>query len=34
ILTRPFARQSRWMRIGLPADAAALGRLGAALADG
>lgn len=34
ILTRPFAEQSRWLRIGLPADAAALGRLEAALADG
>lgn len=34
ILTRPFADQPRWLRIGLPADAAALTRLEAALADG
>ena len=34
ILTRPFANQPRWLRIGLPADAAALTRLDAALADG
>lgn len=34
ILTRPFANQPRWLRIGLPADAAALARLDAALADG
>lgn len=34
ILTRPFADQPRWLRIGLPADAGALARLGAALADG
>ncbi|WP_439569399.1 aminotransferase class I/II-fold pyridoxal phosphate-dependent enzyme [Sphingopyxis sp.] len=34
ILTRPFAEQPRWLRIGLPADAAALARLDAALADG
>lgn len=34
ILTRPFADQPRWLRIGLPADAAARVRLEAALADG
>lgn len=34
ILTRPFADQPRWLRIGLPADAVALVRLNAALADG
>lgn len=34
ILTRPFADQSRWLRIGLPGDAAALARLERALADG
>ena len=34
ILTRPFADQPRWLRIGLPADTAALARLDAALADG
>lgn len=34
ILTRPFADQPRWLRIGLPADAGALARLDAALADG
>lgn len=34
ILTRPFAEQPRWLRIGLPADTAALARLDAALADG
>ena len=34
ILTRPFAEQPRWLRIGLPADAAARTRLEAALADG
>ncbi|MEN3748182.1 aminotransferase class I/II-fold pyridoxal phosphate-dependent enzyme [Sphingomonas sp. HF-S3] len=34
ILTRPFAEQPRWLRIGLPADGAALDRLDAALADG
>jgi len=34
ILTRPFAGQPRWLRIGLPADANALARLDAALADG
>ena len=34
ILTRPFADQPRWLRIGLPADADALVRLEAALADG
>lgn len=34
ILTRPFADQPHWLRIGLPADAGALARLGAALADG
>jgi cobalamin biosynthesis protein CobC len=34
ILTRPFADQPRWLRIGLPADAEALARLEAALADG
>ena len=31
ILTRPFAQQPRWLRLGLPADAAALARLDAAL---
>jgi cobalamin biosynthesis protein CobC len=34
ILTRPFADQPRWLRIGLPADRGALARLEAALADG
>ncbi|HET6525349.1 aminotransferase class I/II-fold pyridoxal phosphate-dependent enzyme [Sphingopyxis sp.] len=34
ILTRPFADQPRWLRLGLPADAAALARLDAALGDG
>ena len=34
ILTRPFADQPRWLRLGLPADADALTRLDAALADG
>jgi len=34
ILTRPFADQPHWLRIGLPADAAALARLETALADG
>jgi len=34
ILTRPFVGQPRWLRIGLPADADALARLEAALADG
>jgi cobalamin biosynthetic protein CobC len=34
ILTRPFADQPRWLRLGLPADADALARLAAALADG
>ncbi|HEV7312215.1 aminotransferase class I/II-fold pyridoxal phosphate-dependent enzyme [Sphingopyxis sp.] len=34
ILTRPFADQPRWLRLGLPADADALARLDAALADG
>ncbi len=34
ILTRPFADQPRWLRISLPADAGALARLDAALADG
>ncbi len=34
MLTRPFADQPRWLRIGLPADADALARLDAALADG
>ena len=34
ILTRPFAGQPRWLRLGLPADAAALARLDAALGDG
>lgn len=34
ILTRPFADHPRWLRIGLPADADALARLGQALADG
>lgn len=34
ILTRPFADQPRWLRIGLPADAGARARLEAALADG
>ena len=34
ILTRPFADQPRWLRIGLPADANELARLDAALADG
>lgn len=31
ILTRPFADQPRWLRLGLPADAGALARLDAAL---
>lgn len=34
ILTRPFADQPHWLRIGLPADADARARLGTALADG
>ena len=34
ILTRPFSGQPRWLRIGLPGDAAALARLETALADG
>ncbi|MDZ3831474.1 MAG: aminotransferase class I/II-fold pyridoxal phosphate-dependent enzyme [Sphingopyxis sp.] len=34
ILTRPFAERPDWLRIGLPADAAAAARLDAALADG
>ncbi|GAO76782.1 MULTISPECIES: threonine-phosphate decarboxylase [unclassified Sphingopyxis] len=34
ILTRPFSDRPRWLRIGLPADASALTRLEAALADG
>jgi cobalamin biosynthetic protein CobC len=34
ILTRPFAEQPRWLRLGLPADASALARLDSALADG
>lgn len=34
ILTRPFDYNPRWLRIGLPADAAALARLDAALGDG
>lgn len=34
ILTRPFADQPRWLRIGLPADAATRARLEAALVDG
>lgn len=34
ILTRPFDYDSRWLRIGLPGDAAALARLDAALANG
>ena len=34
ILTRPFADEPRWLRLGLPADAAALVRLEAALGDG
>jgi cobalamin biosynthetic protein CobC len=34
ILTRPFADRPDWLRLGLPADAEALARLDAALADG
>lgn len=34
ILTRPFADQPHWLRIGLPADAGAYARLEAALTDG
>lgn len=34
MLTRPFADQPRWLRLGLPADGGALARLDAALADG
>jgi cobalamin biosynthetic protein CobC len=34
ILTRPFDYDPRWLRIGLPGDAAALARLDAALANG
>jgi len=34
ILTRPFDYDPRWLRLGLPADPDALGRLDAALADG
>jgi len=34
ILSRPFADQPRWLRLGLPASEAELARLAAALADG
>lgn len=34
ILTRPFTYDPRWLRLGVPADAAALVRLDAALAHG
>ncbi len=34
ILTRPFTYDPRWLRLGVPADAAALARLDAALAHG
>ncbi|MET0371734.1 MAG: threonine-phosphate decarboxylase [Sphingobium sp.] len=34
ILTRPFAEERRWLRIGLPSNDAAMVRLGEALADG
>lgn len=34
ILTRPFDYAPRWLRLGLPPDEAALGRLDRALADG
>lgn len=34
ILLRPFADQPRWLRFGLPGDAAALARLDAALGNG
>ncbi|AEG51326.1 L-threonine-O-3-phosphate decarboxylase [Sphingobium chlorophenolicum L-1] len=34
ILTRPFEENRRWLRLGLPGDAAALARLDRALADG
>lgn len=34
ILTRPFADNSHWLRVGLPGDAAASERLEAALRDG
>ncbi|KGB56331.1 pyridoxal phosphate-dependent class II aminotransferase [Sphingopyxis sp. SE2] len=34
ILTRPFADEPRWLRLGLPADAEALARLHAALGHG
>ncbi|WCP15551.1 Histidinol-phosphate aminotransferase [Sphingobium sp. AntQ-1] len=34
ILTRPFDENPRWLRIGLPRDAAALARLDRALTDG
>ena len=34
ILARPFDDQRQWLRIGLPADDAAMARLAAALADG
>ena len=34
ILTRPFADQPHWLRLGLPADTGAAERLDAALADG
>lgn len=34
ILTRPFEGEQRWLRLGLPGDAAALARLDRALADG
>ncbi|MBB6426637.1 threonine-phosphate decarboxylase [Sphingopyxis sp. JAI128] len=34
ILARPFEDQPRWLRLGLPADAAALARLDAALGHG
>jgi len=34
ILTRPFTYDPRWLRLGVPADAAALARLDTALAHG
>lgn len=34
ILTRPFADNPRWLRLGLPADADQMARLDAALVDG
>ena len=34
ILTRPFADEPRWLRLGLPADSEALARLHAALGHG